>query len=61
MAAAGDDSTGQTGEREVAEMWQKACPTLSTIILPNGIVWFCKSGTEGTHLLVEHLLDEGEM
>ncbi|KAF7973795.1 hypothetical protein HWV62_14154 [Athelia sp. TMB] len=41
---AGDDKTTLAVEREVAELWQKACPSLKTIILPNGVVWFCKPG-----------------
>lgn len=27
-------------EKDVAELWQRACPSLKTIILPNGVVWF---------------------
>ncbi|KAG1824704.1 uncharacterized protein BJ212DRAFT_1261215 [Suillus subaureus] len=27
-------------EKSVAEAWSKACPTLQTIILPKGLVWF---------------------
>jgi len=27
-------------ESEIAKMWHKACPTLRTIILPKGKVWF---------------------
>jgi len=29
-------------EKSVAEVWSKACPTLQTIILPKGLVWFQK-------------------
>ncbi|KZP24234.1 hypothetical protein FIBSPDRAFT_1042298 [Athelia psychrophila] len=55
---AGQDPT-ETGEREVAEMWQKACPSLSTIILPNGVVWFCnKQRGQCTPLPDVHVLDE---
>jgi len=32
-------------EATVAEKWARACPTLSTIILPKGRVWF--AGSEG--------------
>ncbi|KAG0704099.1 hypothetical protein DFH29DRAFT_913651 [Suillus ampliporus] len=27
-------------EKSIAEAWSKACPTLQTIILPKGLVWF---------------------
>ncbi|KAG2360277.1 hypothetical protein BDR07DRAFT_1360287 [Suillus spraguei] len=29
-------------EKSIAEAWSKACPTLQTIILPKGLVWFQK-------------------
>jgi hypothetical protein len=32
-------------EATVAELWARACPTLTTIILPKGRVWF--AGNEG--------------
>ena len=32
-------------EATVAEQWARACPTLTTIILPKGRVWF--AGSEG--------------
>ncbi|KAH7910784.1 hypothetical protein BJ138DRAFT_1113786 [Hygrophoropsis aurantiaca] len=31
-------------ERSVATAWHRACPTLRTIILPKGIVWFRSEG-----------------
>ena len=30
-------------EATVAERWARACPTLTTIILPKGRVWFASS------------------
>ncbi|OAX34492.1 hypothetical protein K503DRAFT_774485 [Rhizopogon vinicolor AM-OR11-026] len=32
--------TSFNDERSIAEAWSKACPTLQTIILPKGLVWF---------------------
>jgi len=32
-------------ELSVAKRWAKACPTLRTIILPKGKVWFQRDGT----------------
>ena len=34
--------TSYNDERSIAEAWSKACPTLQTIILPKGLVWFQK-------------------
>ncbi|GBE85675.1 hypothetical protein SCP_0801970 [Sparassis crispa] len=31
-------------EQEIAKLWHKACPTLKTIILPRGKVWFEREG-----------------
>lgn len=31
-------------EGEIARLWSKACPTLRTIILPKGKVWFERDG-----------------
>ncbi|OBZ72822.1 hypothetical protein A0H81_07048 [Grifola frondosa] len=31
-------------EREITELWHKACPSLKTIILPKGKVWFEREG-----------------
>ena len=31
-------------EQSIASLWHESCPTLKTIILPNGIVWFQKDG-----------------
>ncbi|OJA07872.1 hypothetical protein AZE42_08264 [Rhizopogon vesiculosus] len=33
-------ATSFNDERSIAEAWSKACPTLQTIILPKGLVWF---------------------
>ncbi|KAG1796368.1 uncharacterized protein HD556DRAFT_1441672 [Suillus plorans] len=32
--------TSLNDEKNIAEAWSKACPTLQTIILPKGLVWF---------------------
>ena len=36
-------------EAEVAEHWARACPTLTTIILPKGRVWFAGSAGRWVH------------
>lgn len=40
--AAGSASIEDEGE--IARSWSKACPTLRTIILPKGKVWFERDG-----------------
>ncbi len=40
--AAGSSSIEDEGE--IARTWSKACPTLRTIILPKGKVWFERDG-----------------
>lgn len=37
---AGGSTTASEDEKKTAIAWHKACSTLSTIILPNGVVWF---------------------
>jgi hypothetical protein len=36
-------------EATVAERWARACPTLTTIILPKGRVWFAGSSGRWVH------------
>jgi hypothetical protein len=36
-------------EAAVAERWARACPTLATIILPKGRVWFVGSSGSWVH------------
>jgi len=36
-------------EATVAECWARACPTLTTIILPKGRVWFASSAGRWVH------------
>jgi hypothetical protein len=36
-------------EATVAERWARACPTLTTIILPKGRVWFAGSSGKWVH------------
>lgn len=40
--AAGSASVEDEGQ--IAQIWSKACPTLRTIILPKGKVWFERDG-----------------
>jgi hypothetical protein len=47
MAALGGDEEGnneeareEIDERKIARIWHSSCPTLKTIILPQGKVWF---------------------
>jgi hypothetical protein len=47
MAALGSDndphdygSRPEIDERKIAKVWHASCPTLKTIILPQGKVWF---------------------
>lgn len=44
MAALGDEDgrepKEEIDERKIAKIWHSACPTLKTIILPQGKVWF---------------------
>lgn len=37
-------SASKEDEGEIARSWSKACPTLRTIILPKGKVWFERDG-----------------
>ncbi len=39
MAASTDESSS-VDEGKIAQQWHRACPTLRTIILPKGRVWF---------------------
>jgi hypothetical protein len=39
-------------EAKVAEHWARACPTLTTIILPKGRVWF--AGSAGRCMMLVH-------
>lgn len=52
MAALGGDEDGGEGkeeidERKIAKVWHSSCPTLKTIILPQGKVWFEGSNEGG--------------
>ncbi|KAF9530673.1 hypothetical protein CPB83DRAFT_850088 [Crepidotus variabilis] len=40
MAAAPADESNPVDESRIAKQWHRACPTLRTIILPKGKVWF---------------------
>ena len=48
------EEAGDADEADIAKQWHRACPTLKTIILPKGKVWFqnpqdgpSSSGTTG--------------
>jgi len=38
--AASSDEAANIDEGAIARQWHQACPTLKTIILPKGRVWF---------------------
>jgi hypothetical protein len=38
--AASPDETSNIDESAIAKQWHRFCPTLKTIILPKGRVWF---------------------
>jgi hypothetical protein len=38
--AASPDETSDIDEGLIAKQWHRSCPTLKTIILPKGKVWF---------------------
>ncbi|KAJ3730566.1 hypothetical protein EV361DRAFT_794719 [Lentinula raphanica] len=40
MSATSSDDVSQDDEQNIAAMWHTSCPTLKTIILPMGKVWF---------------------
>jgi hypothetical protein len=48
--ASGESCYGLDDEATVAEQWARACPTLTTIILPKGRVWFAGSTGSWVHL-----------
>ncbi|KAJ3989219.1 hypothetical protein F5890DRAFT_1470905 [Lentinula detonsa] len=43
MSATSSDDVSQDDEQTIAAMWHKSCPTLKTIILPMGKVWFMEN------------------
>ncbi|KAI0262046.1 hypothetical protein BC834DRAFT_829462 [Gloeopeniophorella convolvens] len=47
--ASGQSSHELEDEATVAERWARACPTLSTIILPKGRVWFAGASGRWEH------------
>jgi hypothetical protein len=48
--ASGESRYELDDEATVAEQWARACPTLTTIILPKGRVWFAGSTGRWEHL-----------
>lgn len=48
--ASGDSCYELDDEATVAERWANACPTLTTIILPKGRVWFAGRTGGWVHL-----------
>jgi hypothetical protein len=47
--ASGASEYALDDEATVAERWARACPTLTTIILPKGRVWFASSSGRWVH------------
>ena len=47
--ASGESRYELDGEATVAGCWARACPTLTTIILPKGRVWFAGSAGRWVH------------
>ena len=47
--ASGESRYELDDEATVAECWARACPTLTTIILPKGRVWFAGSAGRWVH------------
>jgi len=47
--ASGESRYELDDEATVAERWARACPTLTTIILPKGRVWFAGSAGRWVH------------
>lgn len=41
------ESISLKDEQDIAESWHKCCPTLQTIILPKGVVWFADKSVAG--------------
>ena len=56
MAASTDESS--IDESRIAKQWHQACPTLRTIILPKGRVWF--QGEPGSELQAEGTSPAGD-
>ena len=48
MAPMDDDS--EDDEQAIAKLWHGFCPTLTTIILPRGRVWFEEASSRWTSL-----------
>jgi hypothetical protein len=44
MAYVRPSSIADNDERDIAQLWHRSCPTLQTIILPKGNVWFEQEG-----------------
>jgi len=44
MAYVTPTSIADSDERDIARLWHRSCPTLRTIILPKGNVWFEQEG-----------------
>lgn len=47
--AASPNETSNIDESEIAKQWHRSCPTLKTIILPKGRVWFQETAADKTN------------
>ena len=47
--AASPNETSNIDESAIAKQWHRFCPTLKTIILPNGRVWFHETAADKTN------------
>ena len=47
--AASPNETPNIDESAIAKQWHRSCPTLKTIILPKGRVWFQETAARDTN------------
>ena len=47
--AASRNETSNIDESAIAKQWHRFCPTLKTIILPKGRVWFQETAADKTN------------
>jgi hypothetical protein len=47
--AASPSETSNIDEGAIAKQWHRSCPTLKTIILPEGRVWFQETAVDKTN------------
>lgn len=49
MAGSPNNEISNIDESAIAKQWHKFCPTLKTIILPKGRVWFQEPSADKTN------------